>query len=108
MIPVSLLTALIGEALSLGDLLTTCDDVGKRHLAWWSHVPLEEWQDTLRGASSGAKLMITADMGVRLLFLLVFTRTTLVTVVWGSGLLSHVIAWNRKQCKWGTHSQCVS
>lgn len=40
-IPVSH-TALIGEDLSLGDLLTTCDDVGKRHLAWWSHVPLGE------------------------------------------------------------------
>lgn len=77
-IPVSR-TALIGEDLSLGDLLTSCDDVGERHLAWWSHVPLEEWQDIFRGASSGAKLMATADMDVRPFFLLVFIRTTLVT-----------------------------
>lgn len=78
-IPVSR-TVLIGEDLSLGDLLTTCNDVGKRPLAWWSHVPLEEWQNILHRASSGAKLMATADMDVRLFFLLVFTRTTLVAV----------------------------
>lgn len=81
-------TALIGEDLSLGDLLTTCDDVGKRPLAWWSHVPLEEWPDILCGASSGAKLMTAADRG--------------------SGLLSLVIAWNRKQYMWDTHSQYIS
>lgn len=78
MIPVSR-TAVIGEDLSLGDPPTTCGDVRKRHLTWWSHVPLEEWQDTLCGASSGAQLMTAAGMGVRLLSLLVFTRT-LVTV----------------------------